>query len=321
VGNQGNYFDATLPGTPLGDLCAIGACGLLNTSADIDVTPVILLFGDVEVGLFCSDVVTVTNLGLMDLTLTGIELIPGSGGDFTIDSVPPLPATLSLHDTVDIEVTFTPVGEGTATAVLQILSNDPDQGSIEVMLGGEGVLLDPSDILGTILDFFDASVLDGTLVGNGPGPWAEKRLNALRNKLEAAGDLIDAGRVIRACNKLLDAYLRTDGVWLPPDFAAGPAAPELATQIQALRATLGCEVWCGDVDRSGSVGPGDTDRARDYLLRVTPEPPFELVRCSVSGAARACDIGDVVRIRRWIAGLPVMLENLCQMATAGGSEP
>jgi hypothetical protein len=261
--------------------------------------------------------VTIANVGFADLAVMGVEFDGASGGDFSISSAPALPLTLLA----DVEIAFTPTSLGAASGILRITSSDPDQGVVEVVLSGEGVLLDPSDALGTILDFFDASVLDGTLVGNGPGGSAQKRLNALRNKLEAAGDLIDAGRINKACNKLLDAYLRTDGVFPPPDFVAGPAAPELATQIQALRTSMSCDVQCGDVNRGGDLGPEDTDRARDYLVRVTPEPPFELVRCSVSGAARACDIGDVVRIRRWNAGLAVTLENLCQMATAGGSGP
>ena len=34
-------------------------------------------------------------------------------------------------------------------------------------MSGTGVTLDPSDALGTILEFFDQSVMDGTLVGSG----------------------------------------------------------------------------------------------------------------------------------------------------------
>ena len=121
----------------------------------------------------------------------------------------------------------------------------------------------------------------------------------------------------RACNQLLDALLRTDGFFLPPDFVAGTAAPELATQIRDLRTTLGCGVVCGDVDRGGDRGHEDIDRIRDYLLRLTPEAPFELTRCSVSGEERDCHIGDVARILRWIAVLSVPLENLCRTATSG----
>lgn len=116
------------------------------------------------------------------------------------------------------------------------------------------MVLDPSDALGTILDFFDQSVIDGTLVGSGPGASGPGRLAALRNMLEAAGDLLDADLVEDACNQLLDALLRADGTFPPPDFVAGTAVPELATQIQALRTTLDCDVQCGD-SRNGLSTP------------------------------------------------------------------
>jgi hypothetical protein len=189
------------------------------------------------------------------------------------------------------------------------------------MLSGTGVTLDPSDTLGTILVFFDASVTAGTLVGSGPGGSGPGRLTALRNMLEAAGDLIDAGQAEKACNQLLDAVLRIDGVSPPPDFVAGTAVPELATQVQTLRTSMGCDVQCGDVDRSGTLGPEDTDRARDYLLRVAPEPPFELARCSVSGEERACTVADVARMRREEDALSVTLLNDCLSAILDPGAP
>ncbi len=113
------------------------------------------------------------------------------------------------------------------------------------MLSGTGVVLDPSDALGTILVFFDQSVTDGTLVGSGPGSSGPMRLAALRNMLESAGELLNNRSPEKACNRLLSALLRTDGVSPPPDFAAGTAASELATQIHNLRTSNGlrCAMW------------------------------------------------------------------------------
>lgn len=208
--------------------------------SDIEVSPIVLDLGDVDVGLSAAQVVTVTNLGGADLVVTDIGFEGGVGSDFSISAAPALLATLLLDETADVEITFAPTALGAASAILQITSNDPDQGLVEVMLSGTGVVLDPSDALGTILVFFDQSVTDGTLVGSGPGGSGAMRLTALRNMLEAAGDLIDVGQAEKACNQLLDAYLRTDGVFPPPDFVAGTAAPELATQIQDLRTSMGC---------------------------------------------------------------------------------
>jgi hypothetical protein len=53
----------------------------------------------------------------------------------------------------------------------------------------------PELTIETILEFFDESVDDGILTGYGPGKSAEGRLNALRNMLEMAGDLIETGDI------------------------------------------------------------------------------------------------------------------------------
>jgi hypothetical protein len=91
-----------------------------------------------------------------------------------------------------------------------------------------------------ILNFFDESVADGSLVGEGPGKSAENRLNALRNMLEAAGDLINAGTYEEACGQVMAVYEKIDGDPKPPDFVSGPAAVELAIMILELMNTLGC---------------------------------------------------------------------------------
>jgi hypothetical protein len=91
-----------------------------------------------------------------------------------------------------------------------------------------------------ILAFFDESVDDGTLYGDGPGRSAEGRKKALRNIIEAAGDLIADGYPETACRQLLDAYERCDGLFPPPDFVEGDAAETLAGMILDLIGKLGC---------------------------------------------------------------------------------
>jgi hypothetical protein len=102
----------------------------------------------------------------------------------------------------------------------------------------------PTVSIADILAFFDTSVANGSLVGNGPGRSAERRLNALRNQIEAAGDLIEDGLIEEACQQLMVAYTRADGEvppGSPPDFIEGPHASELAVMIQNLRISLDCE--------------------------------------------------------------------------------
>ncbi len=91
-----------------------------------------------------------------------------------------------------------------------------------------------------VIELFDQAVADGTLMGAGPGNSAKGRLNALRNMLLTAGELLEQGDVAAACTQLQDAAERTDGAALPPDFAQGPAAPDLLDAITELQDGLGC---------------------------------------------------------------------------------
>ena len=86
-----------------------------------------------------------------------------------------------------------------------------------------------------ILDFLDASVADGTLVGRGAVPAvAEFRLDLMRTLLEVADLLVLEGQVDLARFFLELAYDFTDGQPQPLDLVEGQAAQELATKIQAL---------------------------------------------------------------------------------------
>jgi hypothetical protein len=98
----------------------------------------------------------------------------------------------------------------------------------------------PAVTIAEVIALFDQAVADGTLVGQGPGNSAQYRLNALRNMLIAASDLLDQGDVDAACRQLRDVANRTDGAFAPPDFVQGPAAPTLFDAVTAARKSLGC---------------------------------------------------------------------------------
>ena len=121
----------------------------------------------------------------------------------------------------------------------------------------------PLEQIANILEFFDQSVSDGTLVGNGPGNSARGRLNALRNMIEAAGNLIVNEDIEGACQQLQDAFNRTDGQFPPPDFVAGDAASELAILIQNLRSDLACDVDSLDDELSNENFSGSTLLEKD----------------------------------------------------------
>lgn len=174
-------------------------------------------------------------------TIQSIEFTGDSSPDFSITMAPSLPITILSGESADIEITYSPSTEGYASAVLQIGSNDHHNPLAEVSLGGVGAVQEPPPVtIEDTLAFYDESVTAGTLVGDGPGSSANGRLKALNNMLEATGDLIDGGYTEIACQQLLDAYKRCDGLAKPPDFVDGEARPALADMILDLMASFGC---------------------------------------------------------------------------------
>jgi hypothetical protein len=195
-----------------------------------------LEFGSVNVGSSQMQIVTLDHMG-GDLEVSGLSLDSSGSPGFSI-GLSALQA-VARGDSLDIPVTFAPTAAGPATNTLVITT---DAGTVEVPLSGTGVSVapPPQQQIAEILAFFDASVAAGTLTGSGSGNSANGRRKALRNMIEAAGDLIQQGRIEDACRQLADAANRTDGAERPPDFVEGPAAAELRLRIELLRSTLGC---------------------------------------------------------------------------------
>jgi hypothetical protein len=208
--------------------------------SDIDVSPLSYDYGDVVVGTTSSQIVTITNSGIEACTFT-VGLSSGSNQDFTITS-DPSGLSVEPNGTVDVEITFSPTSVGILNAVLDVSSDIPNP-TVEVQLIGTGVPSEdpPEQQVAELLDFINESVDDGTLYGIGNGNSGENRLNALINMIEAAGDLIAAGDITGACDQLMSAYKKCDGMPRPPDFVAGPASDELELMILGLMASLGCQ--------------------------------------------------------------------------------
>jgi hypothetical protein len=210
----------------------------------VSVSPAALNFGSVPIGSSSTLLATVTNTGGPGLQVTA-GLAP-AGGAFSIVSLKKngaaavAPVVLDTNETLDVEVAFAPLAAGGAQAALVIPSN---VGQVTVALTGEGVPLEPppSDQIADLLAFFDASAAAGVLQGSGPGNSGPGRLEALRNMIQAASDLIEASNLAQACQQLQDVLDRVDGAPRPPDFVIGPAVAEFRTRITELRAALGCQ--------------------------------------------------------------------------------
>jgi hypothetical protein len=93
-----------------------------------------------------------------------------------------------------------------------------------------------------ISDSIDESIKNGTLLGIGSSSLADHRLNILKERIETAANALENGTFEEACQHLLDAYLRTDGLSQTPDLVYGQAAAELAKKIKLMRTEIiGCE--------------------------------------------------------------------------------
>ncbi len=93
-----------------------------------------------------------------------------------------------------------------------------------------------------ISDFIDESTKNRALLGYGSSSLAGDQLNILKDRIGTAANVLENGTFNEACQRLLDAYLSTDGLSQTPDLVYGKAAPELAKKIKLMRIEIiGCE--------------------------------------------------------------------------------
>jgi probable HAF family extracellular repeat protein len=210
---------------------------------DISVDPVEYDFGDVVSGSPSTMIAVISNVGGGILSVEDVSLQGPASFDFMIQSS--LPAAIAGAGTLEIEITCDPSSLFVAeTAVLEILNDDPDpeDRNKTISLTCTGVLSDvPSEAVTGLLDYTQESIDNGTLEGDGSGNSAEKRLNALTNMIESAGDLIDVGSADDACDQLEGIYKKVDGMPNPPDFVTGDSVSVIAESIDQIIIDLECQ--------------------------------------------------------------------------------
>jgi hypothetical protein len=223
---------------------AMLATPLTASAENIDVTPASWDYGDVEIGTSSNMIFTITSVELMPLSVDIITIVDDATGSFFITSdVPPPAVTLFQGQSIDVTVEFTPSGLGMHSASLRIESDaEPPRTILFIPVQGTGVPEEPGpgEVMADLIEFFETSVDAGTLVGEGPGGSASGRLNAFRNMLNAANDLIVDENYAMACEQLLDAKNRVDGVHPPPDFVTGSARIVVEAMIVEVMAEIGC---------------------------------------------------------------------------------
>ena len=107
-------------------------------SPDLAVTPLFNDFGEVPIGACKTQAFLLANNGGLALDVSALNFTGMDPGDFTIVNGN-APFTLAPGATQIVEVSFSPVTEGSKSATLSVESNDPDSNPFEVPLTGEGV--------------------------------------------------------------------------------------------------------------------------------------------------------------------------------------
>jgi hypothetical protein len=135
-----------------------------------------------------------------------------------------------------------------AVGVHSTTSDNPEPGVYNIdFIGfgeqGDGIQqleLNTVKTIQDILDFYDNAVDNGILVGIGKGSSADKKINELRDKIEAVADYISVGDIERACRQLYVCYEKCDGEPKPKDFVAGDATEDLGNIIDNFMVNLNC---------------------------------------------------------------------------------
>jgi hypothetical protein len=198
-------------------------------------------YGNVELGGSQSHVFTFWSI-VGPVFFTGAILAGGGASGYVVTDAPP-PTEYSIGEFFEIVVSFEPTELGPHPAILQVHSNASDSPD-EVLLYGEGVEAGPGagGLMADLIDFFDASVDAGTLVGTGSNERVQaNRLRAFGHMLDSANDLIELGEDALACEQLWSAYIKADGQHPPSvDFVVGDAQSDLAVMIDDVMTALNC---------------------------------------------------------------------------------
>jgi subtilisin family serine protease len=174
-------------------------------ASDIAVSDTLLDYGPVFLGGVAADTVTVRNEGTDTLRVNGIST---DNADFTVDATP---FVLGIGGRRDLIVTFGPSEIGLRAGTLTILSDDPDEGEVDVALRGEG--LEPP-----VISVAPDSLADSLLTG-------QTSTHQLTISNTGASDLIWGART----------QIRDDHVYALNAPVAGTVDPETGAAIEAAR--------------------------------------------------------------------------------------
>lgn len=93
-------------------------------------------FGDLQAGATKTVDVRIFNLGSDTITVTALNMAQNSSPDFKIESSPPLPILIPSSTNITVKLSYTPTGGGQDTGSLSIVSNDPNDPELNVLVLG-----------------------------------------------------------------------------------------------------------------------------------------------------------------------------------------
>ena len=141
VGGDSGALDITSddPDEPVVSVALSGSGVAPVLECDIDVNPLALDFGSVEVGNTATASTSVGNTGTADCTVDSLTLLGSL--DFTLGAgAPTLPFIVAAGGpSVDVPVDYTPSDVGDDSGLLSIGSDDVDEPTVDVSLAGTGV--------------------------------------------------------------------------------------------------------------------------------------------------------------------------------------
>ena len=214
--------------------------GWIASEADIDVPTVEFDFGQVDIAATQSGFVTVYNTGNANLTLQALNLLQQEPAEFEIAPFQQVPVTIEPQTGLDIEILYIPAIEGIAEAVLQIISDDPDEPVVEVALTGEGLSAEmtPAEQMAMIMEYYQTCLQDGTIEGTGRGHKARYAEYIFTRTLTVAAQLIDGGYDGYALKALKIAEQQCDGEKHPHDIIVGEGTAALNMMLNDLIDTI-----------------------------------------------------------------------------------
>jgi hypothetical protein len=107
------------PNAPFVDLKATGSGGTATIATAIADSGD---FGDVCVGRFADELLTINNSGVCPLSISGIVAFPA---DFQAPGVASYPLIVGVNDSIDVTIRFRPTSFGFKAGEIEIASNDP----------------------------------------------------------------------------------------------------------------------------------------------------------------------------------------------------